>query len=304
MNNWIMERLRCPFCGAGFGWFQGPTAASGQYAILTWDCGRYPVVDDICVLKKGTTIDEATKRIERGRTKDALLSLLPFPSSPAEPNVGHWHYLLSAMHQLEKIANLKRSAAPGSSPDVWAEYLSHPDQITVQDLLTSYFHDKKNNFDYFFHRFSQPRYLVGISFASIISSPRGPLLDLACGCGHITRNLVYRAEGHPVVGIDRFFLGLYVAKHMVAPEATYVCCDVDALLPFSDKTFEAAICSDAFHYFLNKKACIRELERVCRDDGYFMLVWNHNAAVRMANDGLSLLPQAYEHLVSDIPHCW
>jgi SAM-dependent methyltransferase len=175
-------------------------------------------------------------------------------------------------------------------------------EVTVGTLLSFYFGDQRENYNYFYYRFGQPRYLVALSFASIIQQPTKPILDLACGYGHLTRSLVQRACGQPVIGIDSSFFGLYMAKHWIAPEAEYVCCTADSALPFPDDTFSVAFSSDAFHYFVNKASVMRELKRLTRRDGLILVVWVHNALVRRPYDGHPLPPEGYRALLADIPH--
>jgi SAM-dependent methyltransferase len=138
--------------------------------------------------------------------------------------------------------------------------------------------------------------------ASLIDQPRKPILDLACGCGHITRSLVQRAKGQPVMGVDSSFFGLYIAKHWIAPEAEYVCCTADGSLPFPNGALSAVFCSDAFHYFPNKATAIGEFERLTQHDGLLILARIHNALLRQPYDGLPLPPEGYRALVADIPH--
>jgi SAM-dependent methyltransferase len=136
----------------------------------------------------------------------------------------------------------------------------------------------------------------------MIRHPTQPLLDLACGCGHLTHALLSRAEGNPVFGIDESFFGVYVAKHWVAPEAEFICSEADKALPFSDNTFAGVFCSDAFHYFSAKATCIQECERLTKESGLFALIWVHNARVPWPHDGLPLPIEGYQALVAQTPH--
>jgi SAM-dependent methyltransferase len=174
-------------------------------------------------------------------------------------------------------------------------------KVTARDLLAFFFSNNREAFNYFAFRFGQPRHLVALSFASIIRQPSKPILDLACGFGHITRSLTLRVGGQPVFGSDESFRGLYLAKHWIAPDATYVCCSADAGLPFADGSFEAVFCSDAFHYFISKKPVVQELKRLTRQSGLIILSWVHNAQFRMPHDGLPLPPQGYQELFADMP---
>jgi SAM-dependent methyltransferase len=136
----------------------------------------------------------------------------------------------------------------------------------------------------------------------MIRHPTQPLLDLACGCGHLTHALLSRAEGNPVFGIDESFFGVYVAKHWVAPEAEFICSEADKALPFSDNTFAGVFCSDAFHYFSAKATRIQECERLTKESGLFALIWVHNARVPWPHDGLPLPIEGYQALVARTPH--
>jgi len=151
-------------------------------------------------------------------------------------------------------------------------------------------------------RFGQPRHLVALSFTTLINNPTKPVLDLACGYGHLTRSLARRAHPQPVVGVDQTFTGLYLAKTFIAPEAQYVCCAADGPLPFPDDFFSATFCSDAFHYFIHKLSSLKELRRLISDDGTIIMVWIHNLHVRRPHDGIPLPPGGYEALIADMPH--
>jgi ubiquinone/menaquinone biosynthesis C-methylase UbiE len=175
-------------------------------------------------------------------------------------------------------------------------------EVTARAFISAYFSDNKDNYDYFFYRFAQPRLLGAESIVSMIRHPTQPLLDLACGCGHLTHALLSRAEGNPVFGIDGSFFGVYVAKHWVAPEAEFICSEADKALPFSDNTFAGVFCSDAFHYFSAKATCIQECERLTKESGLFALIWVHNARVPWPHDGLPLPIEGYQALVARTPH--
>src|SRR5712692_1663324 len=301
MNACLLRRLRCPFCGGNLKASKADSVeAELGYDILTCYCGRYPVVAGIPVLKKDSSgaIDRVIALIDAGRDNEALLALMPSPEAPASVRRLPW---VRPLNSLKRLVGRPKDPEPRSWPEqATAMLMNYGGQVTACDLLAFFFENKKDNYDYFAHRFGQPRHLVALSFVSIIHSPTKPILDLGCGCGHVTRSLVVRANGQPVVGVDKFFRGLYVAKHWVAPQAEYVCCDADSSLPFPDGSFAVALCADALHYFVNKANCIRELERLTRSDGFFMLVWVHNANVRRPHDGLPLPPEGYQALAAHL----
>ena len=151
-----------------------------------------------------------------------------------------------------------------------------------------------DGYAYFAFRFGQPHHLVALSLATLIRHPQRLVLDLACGCGHLTRSLVSQAQGHQVIGVDHNFFRLYVARHWIAPQAEYVCCEADAALPFPDGTFSAAFCSDAFHYFVNKTIVIQELKRLTQDDGFIVLVTMRNSNVQHQHACRRCRPRAWQ----------
>ena len=164
------------------------------------------------------------------------------------------------------------NAPPGWQEEAEALFTTTENQATVCDLVDFYFGQtggwsEFTSIHYFLFRFGQSRQLMALSLANLIEKPQKPVLDLACGIGHITRSLVARAEGQRVIGLDRSFFVLYLAKNWVAPAGEYVCGDADASLPFRDGAFSAAFCTDTFHVLVNRATCIRELKRVTRTTG-------------------------------------
>lgn len=81
-----------------------------------------------------------------------------------------------------------------------------------------------------------------------------PILDLACGAGHI---LHFLTESRPVqqcIGLDRGFVSLYIAKKFIAPKGEFIYADTDMPLPFENNTFSGILCVDSFQYFVHRLA--------------------------------------------------
>ena len=308
MDSTLLTLLRCPFCEGTLA-IGGPDRVSSQteYGVLSCYCGRYPVVAGIPVLKKGRigsagqSAEEVITLIENGRRHEALFSMLTPPSLPPSPL---W---IRSLPSISGINHLKSRASERSTRE-WQEQaatLLADEKATACNLLDLYFSRNKSRVarDYFAFRFGNGRYLVGLSYAaSLAYRPDRALLDLGCGCGHLTSGLVQQAEGRPVVGVDDSFFGLYVAKRWTAPQAEFVCCPADASLPFQEGTFSAAFCSDAFHYFSDKATSTRELKRVTRNNGVIVLFWVRNGLLQHPYAGLPLPPAGYQALVADMPH--
>ncbi len=91
-------------------------------------------------------------------------------------------------------------------------------------------------FYYYAYRYSQPRYLAGISLTSIFPESQQPILDLACGVGHYMHYLTTTRPEQLCIGLDRDFVSLYIAKKFIAPKGEYICAEADLSLPFSNCT--------------------------------------------------------------------
>jgi SAM-dependent methyltransferase len=310
----LTHLLRCPFCGGGLsGSGTEQIGRKSGFGVLSCYCGRYPVVAGIPILKKdviGTDrypADKVINSIEAGRYEEALLSMI-LPSPPSADFAPRWLRALPSFRGIGHVKTLLGKPGQRRWKKHGVSYLTQlGDQITGRELFDFYFcrstGDAREPYGYFAFRFGQPRHLVALSLASLIRRPGKAVLDLACGFGHITRHLVNRAEGRPVIGLDRNFFMLYIAKNWLALPAEYVCAQADSGLPFSDDSFSTVYCSDAFYVFPGKANCIRELKRLVGSDGSIILATLRNSLVAERHRfRTSLPPEGYEALVADIPH--
>jgi ubiquinone/menaquinone biosynthesis C-methylase UbiE/uncharacterized protein YbaR (Trm112 family) len=311
----LLDQLRCPFCGGNLSPATADRVADElEYTVLSCYCDHYPVVAGIPILKKGTigtagqTADAVNALIEAGRHREALLAMV-MPRRPASAELAPaWMQALPSVRGVGRLQGLVgRLALRRWREQAVALLTPSGDQVTACDLLDLHFRRSgrpKERYNYFFLRYSQPRHLVALSFASLIHQPHKPILDLACGFGHITRHLLQRTQDQPVIGVDLDYFSLYVAKGWIAPKAEYVCCAADISLPFPDGTFSTAFCSDAFQLFDHKVTCMRELKRLTQNDGLIILVAVRNMLVKqhLYGNRCSLLPEGYEALVADMPH--
>jgi SAM-dependent methyltransferase len=304
----FLELLRCPFCAGILNPSRSESVSPElEYGVLSCYCSRFPVVAGIPIFKRGVigsagqTRENVIALIEKGRRHEALFSLLTPPSLPPSPS---W---ISSLPSITGINRVKRFFRDRSRR-AWQEEASillRDAKTTACNLLELYFSRSKSKMvrDYFAFRFGHARHLVGLSFAaSLARRPDKPVLDLACGCGHVTNVLVQQAEGTPVIGADPSFFGLYLAKRWTAPQATYICCAGDTALPFPSGAFSAVFCSDAFQFFISKVTSAAELKRLTRNHGTIVLFWVRNALVEHPYPGLALPPEGYQALVADMPH--
>ena len=300
---WFGAKLQCPLCGGDLS-----SEGLGRYDVLRCYCSLYPVIEGIPVLKwgrigtGGQTTEEIARWIRAGRTSEALLALIS-PSSPALAPA--WAKALPPIIGVSRFRRILHERAAR----VWSQNArlllnDQGNRTTACQLFELYFHNPRKGYDYFAYRFGQPRHLVALSFASLIQRPKRPVLELACGFGHITRSLIQRAGSPGVFGLDSNFFALLVASRWIAPGGRFICCDADTFLPFPDASFSTVFCSDAFQCFRNKVTAIREMKRLLEPNGLILVTAIRNSLVPQATgSGVTVPPEAVGALVEDMPHC-
>ncbi|MFH1537449.1 MAG: class I SAM-dependent methyltransferase [bacterium] len=96
------------------------------------------------------------------------------------------------------------------------------------------------------------------------------ILDIGCGTGHISVELVTR--GFSVTGVDLMHAALRRAS---SKGLAAVAADAQAL-PFGDDCFDAVLALDVIEHLFNPYLLMSEVRRVMKDDGIFILqVPNH-----------------------------
>jgi ubiquinone/menaquinone biosynthesis C-methylase UbiE/uncharacterized protein YbaR (Trm112 family) len=166
--------------------------------------------------------------------------------------------------------------------------------LQAMDLIYRRY-SRVEHFNDFAYQFGRPRHLAALSLASLLGDSQAPILDLACGVGHLTHFFSFGRPERAVVGVDRDFVRLWVARHYVAPDAHFVCGPADRALPFRSRSFVGVFCSDAFHYFLWKSTSVQEMRRVVTPQGTIVLARAGNAALA-PHEGYELDVDGYARL--------
>jgi SAM-dependent methyltransferase len=99
-------------------------------------------------------------------------------------------------------------------------------------------------------------------------------LDLACGVGHTLRRIAPLVAF--AVGADATFEMMLAGRTSVvdARNAAFAQSDASAL-PFADASFDLATCRRAAHHFSDPASAFREVARVLRPEGRFVLADNY-----------------------------
>jgi len=294
----LPQILRCPFCDGRFSFEERPTPPFGraEFGLLRCSCSVFPVVDGIPIIQRGpvgmlehtrgtqqtesVSINTLVAQVERGDTSNALLNCLAVPESQ-----GAWRSAIGWRLAHSRFAS--RIARALGNRKFRRHVLARRDTLGAREVLEFYYLSggplDPAMGHYFVRRFGQPRHLAALSLAATMASDAKPILDIACGIGHLEHYFGCRHDPAPVVGLDMNYYHLWIARHWMAPDAHFVCANADDGLPFADDSFASTVCSDAYHYIRNRRRLLDEIER-CAVGRMVVLTRVGNAAV-MPNEG-------------------
>lgn len=277
---YFLSVLRCPYCSESFEFNEKtrPSVGRAEFGILQCSCSEFAVVDGIpiiqrdpvCILEHtsgraqtdGISVDELVRLIKSGDPLQALLECLAISFVPKMVQaVFGWRLSHGSVAKRIRCATGKRSFLK--------HILERRDQIGACDVLGFYYFSggplSPTLGHYFIRRFSQPRHLAALALAATMPSDSKPILDIACGIGHLEHYFYCRNDSTPVIGLDMNFYHLWLARHWIAPEGNYVCANAGDGLPFADASFSSTICSDAYHYIPNAERLLNEIDRCAPD---------------------------------------
>jgi ubiquinone/menaquinone biosynthesis C-methylase UbiE len=140
-------------------------------------------------------------------------------------------------------------------PRAWVEYIKNREEMTMFFISLA-------------------------SVNSISEEKRGMILDVGCGPGQILSALSRKKNLREIVGIDRSFVSLLLArKFFASPQDLLICADVEAGLPLIDGSINTIFCTDTFHYFRKKTSFLKESFRVLKSTGvlYLQHIVNSNS---------------------------
>jgi SAM-dependent methyltransferase len=288
--------LRCPYCSGHFTFRESPRPSLGaaEFGILQCSCSEFPVLDGIPIVQKahvgmfehttgatqvaGVAPATLVDLIKAGRSLDALLECLAVPVLPGKRWLP-WR-VSNSRHGRELARSFgKRHLRSGA--------LARRQQLGLPELIDLFYSPSSPLGTevglYFLLRFGQPRHLAALALVAGLPRREKPVLDIACGLGHVEHYLTRRENGVPAIGTDMNFFHVWIARHWIAPEAHFVCANAEDGLPFAADSFSAIVCSDAYHYISNRRGLQKEIER-CAPGQPVMLTRVGNAAVPL-NEG-------------------
>ena len=153
---------------------------------------------------------------------------------------------------------------------------------------------------YFAHRQSAPTFLSGLALVAAHRAPGEPLVELACGCGHLLR--AASAAGIACAGVDLVFAKLWLGRRYLLPPSTLLACADIAGPPVAVASGPAAaLCHDALYFIPDRAAVVAALRSIAGPDGValaghlHLAGWDHGgvAGARLeAAEWLGLMPGA------------
>lgn len=109
---------------------------------------------------------------------------------------------------------------------------------------------------------------------ALVAEPCRRVLDVGCGTGRLAERMREGASARSVVGVD-FSAGMLAhARERLASKSTERTALVRgdaARLPFADAAFDAAVSTEAFHWFPDQDAALAEIHRILRPGGRLLL---------------------------------
>jgi ubiquinone/menaquinone biosynthesis C-methylase UbiE len=95
------------------------------------------------------------------------------------------------------------------------------------------------------------------------------VLDVGCGTGRLLRSIQERWPDADLIGIDPT-PGMVERAQQLTPSATFEVSFAEAL-PLSDASVDMVVSTFAFHHWSDQEAGLREVARVLRPEGHFLL---------------------------------
>lgn len=114
------------------------------------------------------------------------------------------------------------------------------------------------------------RSLYSVLLEKLSHIPFQSALDLGCGTGEMLKLILQEDTHKELCGIDLSEKMLAVAKSKLPEQVKLILGDSESL-PFSDNTFDVVYCNDSFHHYPAPQNVLREVYRVLKPGGTFLM---------------------------------
>lgn len=114
------------------------------------------------------------------------------------------------------------------------------------------------------------RSLYPVLLEKLSHIPFQSALDLGCGTGEMLKLILQEDTHKELCGIDLSEKMLAVAKSKLPEQVKLILGDSESL-PFSDNAFDVVYCNDSFHHYPAPQNVLREVYRVLKPGGTFLM---------------------------------
>lgn len=139
----------------------------------------------------------------------------------------------------------------------------------IKERSKSTFNQQADTYDEDIHG-QHARTLYPVLLSKLAHIPFQRSLDLGCGTGEMMKMLLQSDDQRELYGIDLSEKMLSVAESKLSGKVRLVLGDSEHL-PFADNFFDVVYCNDSFHHYSAPENVIREVQRVLKPGGTFLI---------------------------------
>ena len=139
----------------------------------------------------------------------------------------------------------------------------------IKERSKSTFNQQADTYDEDIHG-QHARTLYPVLLSKLAHIPFQRSLDLGCGTGEMMKMLLQSDDQRELYGIDLSEKMLSVAEGKLSGKVQLVLGDSEHL-PFADNFFDVVYCNDSFHHYPAPENVIREVQRVLKPGGTFLI---------------------------------
>jgi len=137
----------------------------------------------------------------------------------------------------------------------------------IIDILTVFSYPKPWA-RYIKSRKKTPSYFFSVALANVLTKNSQTVVDVGCGTGQLMEVLSRKTNPGNVLGIDKSFLSLLLARRFfTSAKNLLICVDVEDGLPFKSESIDLVLSTDSFHYIKQKSTFLKECFRIVETSG-------------------------------------
>jgi SAM-dependent methyltransferase len=301
MRRDLIELLRCPFSAAPLDLeIHEADGDEIDTAILRGPVTDFPLVGGIAVLRGGD--EGVVERLRRG-DHDGAAAMAIVRDLPLS-RLGEVVPLLGGLRPTRALARWLEARRQRSTIErgraVLAPFPSDPDPLLKLAMVDNR-RSNPEGYRYFRYRLGLPRHLVALGCLAGAAPGGEPVIEVGCGAGHLTWQIAELLEPRAVLGLERELYLLWIARHQLAPRASFVCGDA-RVLPVRSDAFSLAVAVDVLSFVTEKAAAVREMDRVLVPGGGLVLTSLINSRAEHEYRGEPLSPEQWAALVVGHDH--